>query len=591
MAIARNVSQEREGSGVPEGSADGSSQGAASPKPADRPRAVRRDASLEHELDQLFNVVARTKSADRRARTVSNQSADGTQAPAANTSMETSGANASRHRGNLSTSDFGVNAASFSSADSWGSTASVGGSNPDTENSSMSAGGPPPDGGWAFANASHADKEPRLAEVPGWNIVIESGSVDADRRSGSTPLDGSHGTGNTSIVNNVAADEGREVAESARRLDHGPVLPLVPGFEHIELWAGGHGQGSAADELNSPTKVFLAADGTLYVSDMGNHRVQAWRTPLHGDYSGQMPETVAGGTGPGHALNQLNFPMGLTMDPSGNLYVADSMNNRVMRWAQGATVGIVAAGWPYALRDKQDVIYGFEEWCCRAGSDVRQLADPQDVVLDSSSFFLYVADTGNNRVQRWDTSGQVLTVASGLRRPASLALFSDSVLYVADTGNNRVLAFPPGATEGTIVAGGGTGVASLTVPSDVKTMEKDGGRELYVCDTYNHRIMRYFLGANLLDSEPGALDSEPELVAGGCLDSPDYIQPCIQGGLHDPPDPGPDRVDHLNPSNTNPPIYHFFGPRGVFVQSTDTERHIVVADTSNHRVLAHAHAY
>merc|ERR1712110_816638 len=84
---------------------------------------------------------------------------------------------------------------------------------------------------------------------------------------------------------------------------------------------------------------------------------------------------------------------------------------------------------------------------------------------------------------------------------------------------------------------------------------------LYVCDTYNHRIMRYRLNI----SNSTFYDYDAKVAAGGCLQSPSYIGPCIEGGLHSPPDPAPDRVDQINPSNTNPPIYHFWGPTSIFV--------------------------
>ncbi|CAF2117929.1 unnamed protein product, partial [Rotaria magnacalcarata] len=53
---------------------------------------------------------------------------------------------------------------------------------------------------------------------------------------------------------------------------------------------------------------------------------------------------VAGGHGEGSALTQLNDPGGLFVDTLGTLYVADSLNHRVMRWTQGAKQGTVIAG-------------------------------------------------------------------------------------------------------------------------------------------------------------------------------------------------------------------------------------------------------
>ncbi|CAE8601419.1 unnamed protein product [Polarella glacialis] len=117
-----------------------------------------------------------------------------------------------------------------------------------------------------------------------------------------------------------------------RRLHHIPIS-LKPGFPAIEVAAGGEGKGSTSEHLNTPHSGFRAASGDLYVSDTLNHRVQKWR-PLNASHASV--ETVAGGYGPGRALNQLRFPKGVFLDASNNLFVADSGNHRVVRWSVGA---------------------------------------------------------------------------------------------------------------------------------------------------------------------------------------------------------------------------------------------------------------
>jgi hypothetical protein len=103
--------------------------------------------------------------------------------------------------------------------------------------------------------------------------------------------------------------------------------------------AGGNGQGSAANQLSDPDGVFVDGAGNIYVSDFENNRVQKWAP---GATAGV---TVAGGNGQGSAANQLNAPAGVFVDGSGNVYVADALNERVQEWAPGATSGVtVAAG-------------------------------------------------------------------------------------------------------------------------------------------------------------------------------------------------------------------------------------------------------
>jgi hypothetical protein len=108
---------------------------------------------------------------------------------------------------------------------------------------------------------------------------------------------------------------------------------------------------------------------------------------------------VAGFTlGGGVSASQLNLPYSLAVDSSNAIYIADRFNNRVQKWAVGASVGTTVAGQANTT----------------VGSALNYLNAPCDVLLDSS---------GN--------------------------------LYVADTWNHRVLFFPIGATFGTIVAGNG----------------------------------------------------------------------------------------------------------------------------------------
>ena len=85
---------------------------------------------------------------------------------------------------------------------------------------------------------------------------------------------------------------------------------------------------------------------------------------------------------PGWPPTSSTTPHGVAVDGSGNVYVADSNNNRVQRWAPGATSGVTVAGWQ------------------RRRSAANQLDFPGGVAVDASGN-VYVADTGNNRVQKW----------------------------------------------------------------------------------------------------------------------------------------------------------------------------------------------
>src|SRR5438132_4420345 len=91
---------------------------------------------------------------------------------------------------------------------------------------------------------------------------------------------------------------------------------------------------SAANQLSYPAGVFLDATGNIFVADAGNNRIQRWAP------GATQGVTVAGGNGPGSAANQLAAPpsftvvsssFGVFVDASGNIFVADYNNNRIQK--------------------------------------------------------------------------------------------------------------------------------------------------------------------------------------------------------------------------------------------------------------------
>ena len=103
------------------------------------------------------------------------------------------------------------------------------------------------------------------------------------------------------------------------------IIPLSPqGF----TVAGGNGLGSAANQFNETSDIFVDASGNIYVSDFHNHRIQKWAP---GATTGT---TVAGGNGLGSAANQFNYPEGIFVDTSGNIYIADTYNHRIQKWSK-----------------------------------------------------------------------------------------------------------------------------------------------------------------------------------------------------------------------------------------------------------------
>jgi len=283
--------------------------------------------------------------------------------------------------------------------------------------------------------------------------------------------------------------------------------------------------GSDASDFYYPDGIFVDDSGDIYIAEAANNRVQKWAP---GATSGI---TVAGTGTSGNSASQLNNPAGIYLDDSENLYVSDRQNDRVQKWAPGATSGTTVAG-------QSDGTHG-------DGDD--ELYYPYGIFVDDNEN-VYVSDAGNNRVQKWApgaTSGATVagdgtsgSSASQLSYPAGIYLDNSGNVYVSDRFNNRVQEWAPGATSGATVAGDGTNGSSASQFSYPTGIYVDGNGDIYITDYANSRVQEW---------APGATSGTTVAGIGG-------------SGL------GPSQLSY---------------PQDVFV---DGSRNIYVADASNNRV-------
>ncbi|CAF1408427.1 unnamed protein product [Adineta steineri] len=98
--------------------------------------------------------------------------------------------------------------------------------------------------------------------------------------------------------------------------------------------------GVGADQLNKPYVLRLDSSNALYISDFYNNRIQKW---IIGNSNGVTVAGQADGTS-GASSTTLNSPIGLAIDSSDNMYIADKHNNRVVYWANGSSSGSMIAG-------------------------------------------------------------------------------------------------------------------------------------------------------------------------------------------------------------------------------------------------------
>jgi predicted membrane-bound mannosyltransferase/DNA-binding beta-propeller fold protein YncE len=176
------------------------------------------------------------------------------------------------------------------------------------------------------------------------------------------------------------------------------------------------GLGTGEGQFQVPRGIAVAADGSLYVVDSQNHRVQHL-SPM-GDVLhvwGSFAD-VAQGSAPGGTFND---PWGIAVGPDGSVYVADTWNHRIQKFTPD---GQFLKMWgKFGLANSPDEIWG-----------------PRSIVVDGENKRILVFDTEGNFLTQFGDGGYGV---GQLDEPVGLAIGADDTIYVADTWNQRVQAF------------------------------------------------------------------------------------------------------------------------------------------------------
>lgn len=340
----------------------------------------------------------------------------------------------------------------------------------------------------------------------------------------STPNRGASTAGNTLAqpLGNVASDGTRLfIADTANnRLLGFAAIPSNPdtaaSFVLGQASATGNTPSTARDRLALPSSAYVG-EGKLVVADSGNNRVLIWNTVPTA--AGALPDVVIGQTDfvsstSGTSATRLAFPTSAVI-ANGRLVVADQNNNRVLVWSSVPTANGAAA----------DLVLGQLDFTTRVADDeAEEMNKPAGVWSDG--FRLLVSDSGNNRVLYWALFPQQSSAeadyvigqsgfsrsspgssASTLRAPFGIG--SDGTrIYVADSGNNRVLRYNAFPLENGLAAGEVYGQDDFTSVT-ANDADQDGDSDdtpakttlsgasgafiysgvLYVSDRNNNRIL------------------------------------------------------------------------------------------------------
>ncbi len=241
------------------------------------------------------------------------------------------------------------------------------------------------------------------------------------------------------------------------------------------------GGGSNADNIPAtqasiviPYGIALDNLGNLYLTDTAHYKVRKV------DAITGIITTVAGtgtlgynGDGITATTAQLNYPNGVAVDNNGNVYIADTDNQRIRKVSNGTITTVAGNG---AIGFSGD----------NGSATSAQLSNPGGLAVDGTGNNIYIADSGNQRVRKV-TGGMITTIAgsggggfsgdggpatsAAISEPQSVTVDSGGNVYVADLTDNRIRLLTPGSGGNTctyslspnVTLGAGASNGSLTV--------------------------------------------------------------------------------------------------------------------------------
>ncbi len=282
-----------------------------------------------------------------------------------------------------------------------------------------------------------------------------------------------------------------------RKVDSAGTISTIAGTG--ERGFGGDGGPAVLAQFTFPRGIAVDVAGNLFIADSSNNRIRKVDSAGVISTIAGTGERGFGGDGGPAVLAQFTFPRGIAVDVAGNLFIADSSNNRIRKVDSAGVISTIAGT-------------GERGFGGDGGPAIQaQLRIPSGVAVDAAGN-LYIADSSNDRIRKVDSAGVISTIAGTGERgfggdgdpatdaqlfsPYGVALDAAGNLYFTDTANHRIrkvdstgtISTIAGTGEGGFGGDGGPAVqAQFTYPRGIAT---DGAGNLYIAGSVNHRIRK-----------------------------------------------------------------------------------------------------
>lgn len=267
---------------------------------------------------------------------------------------------------------------------------------------------------------------------------------------------------------------------------------------NITTVAGNGDSGSSGDgglatnaRLDEPDGVYVTAANDIYIADTDN----CWIRKVNASTGiitriaglGQLVRCFYSGDGGPATLAALEKPSGVFVDALGNIYVADTRNNRIRRFTEGGNIYTIAGN-------------GVAGYSGDGGPAVNAALDTPRSICLAGTGEVVIADTVNSCIRKVDLVNQISSLTgsgvTGLDKPTRISMDSAGDILIADTDNHRVRKMAPSGLITTVAGTGSVGYAgdggpapdaNLNSPHDV--VQAPSGN-IYIADTGNHCVRR-----------------------------------------------------------------------------------------------------